>query len=170
LTAAFVVVSTTPATDAVLDDVGERAKNHGGKAATLTYPQPSFEASTGGRATIDTTLGPRRPADAAPLEMRVPKSCDLLAQDCGAGKACHYFAAQAVCGVTRGGAQDTACTTSADCAPGLGCAQSKTGTARACETYCNRDANAANACAIKCPWYNLSDANKQPLGGICLAP
>jgi hypothetical protein len=169
-TAAFVVVSATPASDTVLDDVGERAKNHGGKPAMLSLPEPSFEASTGGRATMDTTLGPRRPTDAAPPEMQASKPCDLLAQNCGNGKACHYVASQAVCGVTRGGAVDTPCTTAADCAQGLGCAPSKTGAARACETYCNNDASAANACAVKCPWYVLSDANKQPLSGLCLAP
>jgi hypothetical protein len=63
--AAFVVISSTPATGAVLAEVADYAKWHGNRETHTGVL--SFEALTGGRATLDTRLGQRRRlTDAAP--------------------------------------------------------------------------------------------------------
>jgi hypothetical protein len=165
---AFVVISATPATDSVLDEIGERAKNHAGKPANLAFSGPPFPAITGGRATMETTLGPRRAADAPAPPIRVPRSCDLLEQDCRADSTCHYVSFVTTCGLTRGGTRDEPCSLPADCAPGLGCSQNQAGDVRACEPYCNPDPSAANACGTQCPWFYLVDAEDNVLGGLCM--
>jgi hypothetical protein len=56
--AVFVVISAQPAADAVLGEIALWSKWHGNRA---TNPDVlSFEALTGGRATLDTRLGTRR--------------------------------------------------------------------------------------------------------------
>ena len=167
-TAAFVVISATPVADSVLDDVGERAKNHGGRPSSVTL-NPSFSASTGGSATLDTRLGPRRPVGEAPPAVRVPHTCDLYAQDCGAGRACYFLREAAYCGTVRAaGKQDEPCTQLSDCAAGLGCAQNQTSGRQACEPYCSPNGADPSSCFTHCDSaYYLTDANNLIATGTC---
>ena len=81
-TAAFVVVTATPASQAVLDNVvmwQETLGNH----QLLSGTSISFQTFTGGRATLETRIGRHRTSsDPAPLPP-VPTTCSVLKQDCG---------------------------------------------------------------------------------------
>ena len=171
-TAAFVVVSATPASDAVLDHVGDWAAIFGNRAASSELL--SFEALTGGRATLDTELGPRRDAGDPPLRVRIPKSCDLVAQDCGADKACYFYADRTYCGLTSGGVRDEPCRADTDCAPGLACSRSDTGGSSACEPYCSTASEDpdgdSEVCSDVCGWWILTNADGLDVGGLCRAP
>ena len=167
--AAFVVLSAAPAAESVLAEIAEYAKWHGNRA--MEPGVLSFEALTGGRATLDTRLGSRRSvADPAP-PVRVPAGCDIFEQACGAGKAC-YFAARngGFCGLSGDGIRDSPCESSYDCAPGFDCVPNTAGTAGACEPYCSADDTAPDACSSLCPWFILTDENDVEVAGICLAP
>jgi hypothetical protein len=167
--AAFVVVSDKPASDEVLDSIGQLAAVFGKR--TDDPRGQSFEAQTGGRATLDTRLGPRRAvADPTP-QLRVPSTCDIFDQDCGAGRSCYFRGTRGECGLTGAGERDDACETDADCAEGLGCATNLTSQARACEPYCSASSSAANACATLCTnFYYLGDEDDRIVGGICQPP
>jgi hypothetical protein len=167
-TAVFVVVSATPAPDAVLDHVGAWAAIFGNRQASSDLS--SFETLTGGRATIDTALGPRRSVDDAPSVLRVPMDCDLLAQGCGAGKACFFFQSGNYCGLAGAGLRDEPCTRHTECAPGLECSPNESGDAYACEPYCNLDTTASDACVNVCSAWLLVDDDGVNQGAACQAP
>jgi hypothetical protein len=168
-TAAFVVLSATPASDAVLDLVGTYVA---GLSGAVDDPHwPSFEKLTGGRATVDTTLGPRLPIGTAPPALRVPKHCDVYAQDCGSARACYYFSPDGgLCGISRGGTRDEACTRPSDCAPGLTCERNAGGDKMACEPYCNPDTDADDYCGLMCPLFYYTDSDDMIVAGACQAP
>lgn len=66
--AAFVVISAVPAEGAVLTESAAYARWHGNRESHVNVL--SFEALTGGRATLDTRLGPRRSVHEPPLAPR----------------------------------------------------------------------------------------------------
>jgi hypothetical protein len=166
-TAAFVVVSAMPASDAALDHVGEWAAIFGNR---LTSEEHSFEELTSGRATLDTRLGPRRSVDEPPPALRDPFNCDLLLQNCSPGKACYFFDSGNSCGLARDGVRDEPCSTNTECAPGLECSPNGTGERYACEPYCSLDEQAPNACTALCAAWLLTDEDGIDLAGVCRAP
>lgn len=167
--AAFVVVSGTPASDEVLDGVGQLAAVFG--KHTDDPRGQSFEAQTGGRATLDTRLGPRRAVGDAVPGLRVPSTCDIFEQDCGAERSCYFQGKRGGCGLTGAGERDDPCTTNSDCAEGLGCAVNTTSDARACEPYCSATSSDDNACTAICSeFYYLGDENDLIVAGMCEAP
>jgi hypothetical protein len=169
-TAAFVVVSATPASDAVMDAVDFEAAAFGAREqARLSY---SFEAQTGGRATLDTRLGPRRAVGDPGPPLMTPFYCDFETQDCESGKACYYNARGGICGIPRGGERDEPCTESAHCAKGLGCAENLTTGNRACEPYCSANGADTNGCFTWCGsgYYFLPDEDGLIIAGICEPP
>lgn len=167
--AAFVVISAEPASDAVLAEVADWAKIHGNRLEDADIL--SFEALTGGRATLDTELGARRSVEDPAPEVRVPFGCDVYEQDCDDDKACFFAPHQGgICGLSRGALRDAACDESYDCAPGLDCVANQAGTAGACEPYCSPDDTAPDACSSQCPWYELVDENDVVVAGICQGP
>jgi hypothetical protein len=167
--AAFIVVSATPADDSVLDEVGHIAAVFGSRETDLDIP--NFAALTGNHGTLATTLGPRRNASDAPPVERVPQGCDLDAQDCGGTKVCYVGGKyQTRCALSRGFGRDHACTYQNDCAKGLDCAPSLSQSDTfACEPYCSSDDNAADACSSTCQWIQLS-SDGQVTHGLCQAP
>jgi len=167
-TAAFVVVSATPADDALLAEVGQWAADWGGRGTGVNAL--SFAALTGNRGTMDTRLGPRQKANDPAPTVRMPTNCDLDAQDCGSGLACyvggHY---QTICALSGGLAQGATCTYQNACAPGLACSPSGSGSDTfACEPYCSLDDSAANACSKTCDYTEVGDEG--PVAGLCKAP
>jgi hypothetical protein len=167
--AAFVVVSATPADDSVLDEVGHIAAVFGSRETDVNLP--NFAALTGNHGTLETTLGPRRNAADPPPAVRVPQGCDLDAQDCGGGKVCYVGGKyQTRCALSRGFERDHACTYQNDCAKGLDCAPSLTQSGSfACEPYCNADDSAPDACSSTCQWLELSSGDRI-IRGLCQAP
>jgi hypothetical protein len=167
--AAFVVVSAEPVADTLLAEVAQWAAVHGNRAENPRIL--SFEALTGGRATLDTRLGPRRAVTDPVPPVRVPASCDVYAQDCAAEKGCYFGARNGgVCALSRGRTRDEPCNGSFDCAPGLDCVSSQSGGASACEPYCNPDETAPDACATQCSWFSIRDENDVIVAGVCQAP
>lgn len=166
-TAVFVVVSAMPATDEALDHVGDWSAMFGNR---LEGDTTSFEALTGGRATLDTTLGPRRTLDEPPPELRIPKGCDLYEQDCDDDKACYFFESGNRCGLAGGAVRDEPCVEHAQCAAGLWCSYNTANTARACEPYCSLDTQAADACVNVCSAWLLVDDDGVEIGAACRAP
>jgi len=166
-TAAFVVVSATPADDAVLTEIGHWATVWGGRETDVNVA--SFADLTGNHGTMDTRLGPRRKASDPTPTVRIPSGCDLEAQDCGSGMGCyvaeHY---QTVCALSRGLTKGTACEHQNDCAAGLACSPSTSApSTAACEPYCNSDDSAANACSGMCEWTPIEGNS---MAGLCQAP
>lgn len=166
-TAAFVVVSATPASDAALDHVGDWAAIFGNRLAGDDH---SFETLSGGRATLDTTLGPRRSVNDPPPEVRTPKRCDLYLQDCDGEKACYFFESGNACGLSGEGVRDEPCTENTECALGFECSPSIDGARYACEPYCSLDAQAPDACVNTCNAWLLVDADDVEVGAVCRAP
>jgi hypothetical protein len=167
LAAVFVVVSATPASDAALDHVGAWAAIFGNR---LDGDDHSFETLTGGRATLDTTLGPRRSVDDPSPAIRVPERCDIRLQDCDADKACFFFESGNACGFAGDGVRDEPCTVTTQCAPGFECSPSLDATRFACEPYCSLDAEAPDACVNTCNAWLLVDEAGVQVGGVCRAP
>jgi hypothetical protein len=146
---AVVVVSDTPASDEILAAASRWAESFGGYVSLP--PWKSFEELTGGRATMDTRLGPRRRLDDPPDEVpdRPMGGCDVLLQDCDAGSGC-YDPDVPVCLPSGGAALAAPCVDDEDCAPGLGC--DTVGATPLCSPYCDpADDTAALACAALCP-------------------
>jgi len=170
--AAFVVISKTPALDSVLADVATFASVFGNRSHDNGWQ--SFEEATGGLATMTTTLGARRKQSDPVPAARTAQTCNPLAQDCGRPELACHVATQNYCTLAGSVGKDQPCTTDTACARGLGCiASSLTPTNYVCEPYC--DANnmaAANGCGTLCPdsFYTLVDAAQQPRSGQCLPP
>ena len=167
--AAFVVVSANPAPEWVMQDVAEWAAVFGNRSKQP--PWKSFEEDTGGLATLDTVLGPRRdPADPPPPE-RERFECDPLAQDCGDGLGC-YLHSVALCALNDGLERGEPCDVEFACAPGLDCvASADVPDDYSCEPYCDaKDPESPLACDSLCPdnYFNTSDANGVLLASLCL--
>lgn len=165
---AFVVVSATPASDEVMAEVDSWAAIFGDRMPHNTWW--SFARYTGGRATLDTRLGPRRAID-DPLVIPQPPEpirCDLLLQDCEAGMGC-YFGTTAMCGTAGSLQAGEPCVSDSDCALGNACSF---GASRLCAPYCDPlDAGSAQACATLCPgaFVELTDEDAVDVGAMCLA-
>jgi hypothetical protein len=167
LTAVFIVISATPASDAALDHVGNWAAIVGNR---LAGDNVSFEALAGGRATLDTVLGPRRSVGDPPPALRTPKSCDLYSQNCGAEMACYFFESGNACGFAGVGVRDEPCAVHTECAPGFECSASVDGARYACEPYCSLDMQASDACVNTCNAWLLVDDGGVEVGAVCRAP
>jgi hypothetical protein len=169
MTAAFVVITAEPAPDSVLSDVAEWAKIFGGRMED-SYVS-SFATYTGGRATMDTRLGPRREAAEPAPPPREYEECDLIAQDCGGELACFSWPPN-VCLNTRGIERGEPCSDTFDCAAGLMCiASAAAPDAPECTPYCDPDDDASpKACATLCPdqSYEFTDEAGETLATICI--
>jgi hypothetical protein len=168
-TAAFVVISAAPVSDAVLDEIGSSVAVYGKQVADPNGQ--SLDAVTGGRATVDTRLGPRRAVNDPPPALRVPATCDLLAQDCGVDRGCFFWNYVPTCGVSHGAQRDESCATDPDCSAGLACVPSGTTGNFSCQPYCTTTGSGSNACASECSSYHaLVDKQSVVVAGVCEPP
>jgi len=167
--AAFVVVSATPVSDAVLDDIGSMVAVYGGQAPDPN--QQSLGTVSGGHVSVDTRLGPRRAVSDAAPGLRVPSQCDLLAQDCGDGRGCFFRDYVPTCGVSRGAERDDSCAVDTDCAAGLACIPSGTTGMFACEPYCTTAGNNSESCDAQCTVYHaLVTQDNVVVADVCQPP
>jgi hypothetical protein len=169
-TAAFVVVSASPASDAVLSAVATWAAAFGNREAIPDWD--SFERDTGGAATMDTLLGSRRDVGTPAPAPRERFACDVLAQDCASPELGCYLSPPSFCALTGGVALNQPCDRLYACAPGLDCVASNANPAVfVCKPYCSlTDAISPLACATLCPNNYLSFYNtaNELLGALCL--
>jgi hypothetical protein len=171
-TAAFVVISKTPAADSVLAEVATYAAVFGNRSDEGGWQ--SFEEATTGLATMTTTLGPRRKVGDAPPAPRAPKTCDVLAQDCERAELACHLAKNNYCSLSGPAVKGEPCSTDTSCARGLGCiASSDAPTDFQCQPYCDPDMAAAGptSCNTVCGDGNFVyfvDDNGMPTGGECL--
>ncbi|HEX7478584.1 MAG TPA: hypothetical protein VF331_12305 [Polyangiales bacterium] len=166
---AFVVVSKTPASDAMLTEVAQWAAVFGNRVQVNGWA--AFETTASGRATMDTKLGPRRPqGEQVPAERGV-FSCDVLRQDCPRKLGCYQTTVPALCALSRGATMDQPCTSTYSCAPGFDCtAGASNPSAFVCKPYCDsKNDTASNACAKLCPgsFLTLNDASNNVVSAIC---
>lgn len=167
--AAFVVVSADPAPDAVMSDVANWAAVFGNRLAQP--PLKSFEEDTGGKATLDTVLGPRRDAADPPPPERERFECDPVEQDCEQGLGC-YFHGLPLCAASDGLELDEPCDAEFACAPGLDCVSgTEAPDEYFCQPYCDaNDPESPLACDTLCPGNSFSqtDADGVVLASLCL--
>jgi hypothetical protein len=134
----------------------------------------SFEALTGGRATLDTRLGARRKLSEPAPAVRVSAACDMLEQDdCGSDRACHYYGRPlAVCGLVGSGTEGDSCQRSIDCARGFECVAGASPEAGVCQPFCEPEGTGPESCQTVCTgnWVNLVDADDVLRAGVCRAP
>jgi len=163
-TSAFIVISASPASDALMANVAKWQEVFGNYIAG-TGLNRSFAERTGNRATLSTRLGRRRtPTDPLP-NPPAPVQCSVTSQDCGTGLGCYGSAARkcAVAGTLTNG---QTCTQNSDCLPGSGCPTQL----RQCVSYCDPfDATAAKACSKFCKFSvtNLVDSTGGLTGAYC---
>jgi hypothetical protein len=143
---AFVVFSASPAPDHYMQLVS-------GYAETLGNHRPddtadiSFEVATGGRATLETTLGSRRSAS-DPLVVLKSQACDPIAQDCADGAGC-YNPYEPNCRPQGQAKSGDSCLVDTDCVAGDICMGHAPGL---CAPFCDgSDASSPKACARLCP-------------------
>ena len=165
---AMVVVSKAPAPPDVLAEIAHWNAIFGNRASDALLP--SFEKLTGGRATLDTRLGPRRTAsDPPPEEVPLP-NCDLIAQDCGDGIGCYGNGQQPLCALQGPSGVGEPCDGYGfDCARGLDCRFDKAGTSTYCSPYCDpEDPSSPIYCQTLCPDYIvLGTSDGKVLAGAC---
>jgi hypothetical protein len=92
----------------------------------------------------------------------VPLSCDVLAQDCGAGIGC-YDPDAPFCRTSKGLPVGSPCTgwDNAECVPGAACASAFFTGTPTCTRYCDPDSTtAANACDVLCPGRSFEVLNE----------
>jgi hypothetical protein len=168
--AAFIVVSSEPAPDEVMDDVAEWAAAFGNRGTSGVVT--AFETLTGDRATLDTTLGPRRTQAAPAPELRERFECDVLGQDCPRPELACYGFGPSFCALSGGVTEGQACDQLFACAAGLDCYSGPSDPdTYLCTPYCDPDDDASPlACSALCPGMEQSflDADQQTLGAICL--
>jgi hypothetical protein len=172
LSAAFVLLTATPAADEVLSEIAEWAAIFGNRQSDSRL-RP-FEELTGGLATLDTELGPRRDrSDPAP-RVRPAALCDLLQQDCeGTGVGCYLAGLPeqpTFCGLSGGVQMGESCDDALDCEPGLTCIESETTAEPVCTPFCDhQDAQSSKACETLCDrTLFLTDSAGNILSGQCL--
>jgi hypothetical protein len=174
LSAAFVVLTATPAPDSVLEEIATWAAAFGHREDNTDIT--SFQDLTGGRATLNTQLGPRRSASEPPPQVRPPWSCDLIEQDCGMGSVGCYLAGlpeqNGFCALSGGRQAGEPCGNARDCAPGLTCEQSDSTGDPMCTPFCDHeDAQSPQACQTVCErTLFLTDPDGNILSGQCLPP
>jgi hypothetical protein len=168
--AAFVVVSATPAPDGVLSDVVTWAAAFGAREVVANWD--SFERDTGGRATMDTLLGSRRPTSTPAPAPRERFACDVLAQDCGRPELACYLSPPSLCALSGGVGLDQPCDAVYACGPGLDCvASSADPTAYVCKPYCDlNDITSPRACQTLCAnnYLTFLGTTNELLGALCL--
>jgi hypothetical protein len=167
--AAFIVVSAQPAAAKVLDDVAQWAAAFGkrGTSGVIT----SFEELAGGRATLDTQLGPRRAASDPAPEPRKALTCNVLAQDCPRAELACYGLSVPVCALSDRVAKGATCDEVYACEPGLDCFSSPDAPDTfKCMPYCEPDdANHAKSCQKICDgtFVRVTDSQQKTLGAFC---
>jgi hypothetical protein len=172
LSAAFVLLTATPAADEVVTEIAEWAAIFGNRQSDARL-RP-FEELVGGLATLDTELGPRRDrSDAAP-RVRPPATCDLLEQDCaGEGVGCYLAGLPeqpTFCGISGAAQVGQSCASVLDCAPGLTCIENERTAELVCTPYCDHEnADSPEACETVCDrTLFLTDPAGNILSGQCL--
>jgi hypothetical protein len=167
--AAFVLVSATPAADSVLNDISTWAAVFGNRKTIDGWH--SFETDTGGRATLSTALGARRKVGEALPGPRAPLTCDPLAQNCSRPELACYVRPPSVCALTGNLPLNAPCNSEFACAPGLDCvAATATPKDFVCKPYCDPVSTAsASACNTLCPgkYETFQDAQGATLGALC---
>ncbi len=164
---AFLVVSDAPASDEILAQVSawqEAFGNHGPATGGLE----SFEARTGGRATLNTRLGRRRTTTDPLPEPKESAECSVLLQDCGEGLGC-YSSSTPYCAVAGTVPEYGACEANPDCMAGFSC-PSRINT---CARYCDPDPDSEMYCYSLCEgsFIPFSDSDGNPTGAAyCLPP
>lgn len=168
--AAFVVLSAAPASDAVLSDVAQWAAVLGNRSSQP--PRTSFEEDTGGAATLDTELGPRRDVSDPPPAIRDRFECNPMGQDCGRPELACVLHPPAFCVLSGGVELDQPCDAAYACAPGLDCVSgSDAPDEYYCEPYCDpTTTSSGTACETLCPgnYLTMRSAEDELLGGLCL--
>lgn len=167
--AAFIVASAQPASTEVLDDVAEWAAAFGNRGTSPVVT--AFEKLTGGRATLDTKLGPRRPAADRVPEPRKALTCSVLAQDCPQPQLACYGVSVPICALSAHVAKGTTCDSEYACEAGLDCfATPANPDAFVCLPYCEPDDTShAKACQTLCSstFVRLSDSQQKTRGAFC---
>ncbi len=149
-TGAFVVVSAEPASEEVLQAATVMSEVLGAERE-VEQGWLSFSDMTGGRATLDTNLGPT----GGVVGLDEPAQWDLcqpVTQDCGEGYGCYGYAQTgAVCSIAGTLAEGQPCSDASDCAPGMGCigVVEQQGTYR-CSPYCEYPGDGERACSNIC--------------------
>lgn len=168
--AAFVVLSTAPASDSILSDVARWAAVLGNRSSQP--PLTSFEEDTRGAATLDTELGPRRDVSDPPPAIRDRFVCDPIAQDCGRPELACVLYPPAFCVLSGGVELDQPCDAAYACAPGLDCVSgSDAPDEYFCEPYCDPTTTSSDtACDTLCPgnYLTMRSSEDELLGGLCL--
>jgi hypothetical protein len=167
--AAFVVISATPASDEVMNDVARFAAVFGGRETVTEWA--SFGTIASERATLDTELGSRRNTATPPPPVRELFECDVLAQDCARPELGCYLWPPSFCALTGNVALDQPCDAAFACAPGLDCVASNANpTAFVCKPYCDpTSTTSADSCQVLCPdtYSEYRTTAGELLGGLC---
>jgi hypothetical protein len=161
-TSAFVVVSAAPASDEVMAEVALRAAAFGDRGQhPLTK---SYAYDTGGRATMDTVLGPRRAVSDAIPPPRAAFTCDVITQDCDDDLACYGK----YCALPGKAAVGEECSLSSDCGAGATCVYLGNAAGQ-CAEYCDdQDAQSLLFCASICSSIvNLLGADGKVEATVC---
>jgi hypothetical protein len=161
-TSAFVVVSAEPASDEVMAEVALRAAAFGDRGQ---HPiTKSFAFDTGGRATMDTVLGPRRGVSDEVPPPRPAFTCDVITQDCDDDLACYGE----YCALAGKAAVGEACSLSNDCAAGTTCLYLGNAAGK-CAEYCDaQDAQSPLYCGAICSSIvSLLDADGKVKATVC---
>jgi hypothetical protein len=167
--AAFVVISSQPAPDDVMADVARWAAIFGNRLDYANWS--SFELDTGGLATLDTQLGPRRTTENPAPPPREPVTCDVISQDCPRPELACYRGSAGYCAIHEGVEKGEPCDSLYSCAPGLDCISSNAApTVYTCQPYCDIAAPAgANGCQTLCDGdYVTLGSMGQMVAGLCL--
>jgi hypothetical protein len=158
-TAAFVLVSSTPATPAAMDQLVEWQEIFGkhipGRGGWI-----SFEQHTGGRAHLSTRIGRRRTTQDPPPVPPSPKPCDVIAQNCGSPKLGCFVINDPTCYGSQQFPLGSHCVYDNDCAPGTTC-YGFTEATTVCSAICdpNND-NSPKACSKLCPGKFVTHTNE----------
>lgn len=170
--ALFVVLSAEPASEEVLRDVALWSAVFGnrGPKSGPSYGWTSFEEDTGGRATMNTLLGPRRDASDPAPAVRDRASCDLLTQDCARPELACYPYGLGACTIAGSSLGGQACTSHGDCAASLACVPSASQDAAACAALCDPvDLSSPKSCTTLCTgsYIRVTDGSGAVLYGVC---
>jgi hypothetical protein len=170
--AAFVIVSAAPASDATLNEVANWSAIFGDRMDDPNLP--SFADLTGGRATLDTTLGPRRPRSDPPPDMPPEARCDPFTHSgCrNPDTSCYLGGQRTLCALSRGFERGEACESSFDCAPGLECLRRQSSEEAVCSPLCDPDDAASPiACETLCDdYFRVSVLDGELTVGRCVVP
>jgi hypothetical protein len=162
-TSAFVVLSSAPVAESVLSEVAHWAAVFAGRETVTGWK--SFDGYTGGRASMSTTLGPRRDLSTPPPPVRERFACNGVTQDCGRPELACYMAPPSFCGLAGNVGRGQPCTASLDCAKGSDCVSSK------CQPFCDASSTtSASSCQVLCPsaYGSYKDSSGAVLAYICM--